>query len=205
VARCEPRLTEALHELTSRNVPFFIGHPYWCGQGVVELLPLAGVALGVEVFNVTCTRVGRGLSESQWDELLAWCFHMAAIAVDDTHIESDIQQGWTVVKASAPDSSSIMAALVAGEFYASTGPSIHDFSFDADTLRIACDPVAGIQFVATASSGHHVEAASGEAITEGEWCLPSGFTGYIRAECRRDAEHVAWTNPVFFKDGAPTG
>ena len=94
---------------------------------------------------------------------------------------------------------------MAGEFYASTGPSIHEFAFDSGALRIACDPVARIQFMATASSGRRVDAAPGDSIVEGEWRVPSDFTGYVRAACEHDAEHVAWTNPVFFKDGVPTG
>ncbi|MFH0964545.1 MAG: hypothetical protein V2A58_11120 [Planctomycetota bacterium] len=202
VERMSNSLVETLHEITGRHIPFFIGHPYWCGHDVLELLPLAQFALGLEVFNATCTRIGRGFSPWHWDDLLARGFALSAIAVDDVHMENEFAIGWTMVRAPSLRRASIMTALTEGDFYASTGPVIEDFTFKKGVVSLRTSPVETICLIAPDAQGCSVSATPGETVTELSWELPKGFGAYLRGECWVGRQ-AAWTNPVFFKDGLP--
>lgn len=206
VERGSGDLADAMAELTSRGIPFLIAHPYWCGNDLFELLPLAPLSLGVEILNATCRRIGRGVSNAQLDDLLSRGFALSAIAVDDVHNDDEFGIGWIVVKATALSADAVMAAIVAGDFYSSSGPAIRDFSFNDGRLSIEADPVRTISFVGTCelhSVGASVSAGPGETITRAEFQIPDGFSGYVRGECATDHLIAAWTNPVFFADGVP--
>lgn len=191
----------ALSVLGAMDVPFFIAHPYWCGHDLDEMLPAASLALGVEVFNMTCCHIGRGLAEAHWDALLTRGFALSGIAVDDTHEAADFGAGLTVVKTSDFSLAGIVKALVEGFFYATTGPVIEEFSVDGDVVTIRTGPAWQVGFVATAASGYSEVAGEGETVTRARWKLPEKFTGYVRGYCRGDRTGAAWTNPVFFMDG----
>jgi len=195
----------ALSVLAASETPFFIGHPYWCGHDMEEMLPAASLALGVEVYNRTCCGIGRGFSESQWDDLLTRGFALSGIAVDDTHQMHDFGAGVTVVKTSDFSAAGIMKALVEGTFYATTGPAIEEFSVDGDIATIRTDPAWQVGFVATASSGHSEIAPDGETVNRARWKLPEKFSGYVRGYCRAERMRAAWTNPVFFQEGTSLG
>lgn len=195
-------IVDALNELTSRGVPFFIGHPYWCGHDLHDLLPLAPHALGIEVYNFRCGRIGRAHSGAQWDDLLTRNMALSGIATDDTHAPHEIGRARTVVKALELTTDAVMEALAAGAFYASTGPAIEDVSLDNGMLCVRTEPVAAVLFIATAPRGGSVLAEPGETITQAQWRVPADFTGYVRVECHADRNRTAWTNPVFFKDGS---
>ena len=193
---------KAVSALVESRTPFFIAHPYWCGHDTIEALPLASAALGVEVYNRTCWGIGRGVSEAQWDDLLMRGYPLSAIAVDDTHSPRDFGAAVTVVKTSDFSVSGILNALIDGRFYATTGPAIEEFSLEEDLLTIRTDPAWQVGFVATASSGGSEIAEDGEKVSRAEWRVPEKFTGYVRGYCRAERMCAAWTNPVFFKDGA---
>lgn len=198
-------LRPILRQLARRKVPFFIGHPYWCGNDVGELLPLASLALGVEVYNTATLNRGRALSASEWDAMLTRGFPLSGVAVDDAHKPRlDVGAAWTMIRSEELSTAGIMEALVAGRFYASTGPAIQAFSFDSGVLSVRTDPVQTINFISTPipfMRGHATWDERGGAVTEAHWELPGDFSGYVRAECHIDLNHSAWTNPVFFKDG----
>ncbi len=197
-------LKVALDEMSRRRILFFIGHPYWCGHELDELLMVAPTAAGLEVYNTTTARIGRALSAVHWDSLLTRGFPLSGIAVDDCHREDlDVLGGWIMLKAGELSAPAIMEALTAGHFYASSGPVIEKFSFQDGVLGLKTEPVRTINFVATASQGSAVWAESGKTVTEAQWQLPQDFTGYVRGECYIDHRHAAWTNPVFFDQGKP--
>ena len=198
-------LAGALSVLGAMEAPFFIGHPYWCGHDVQEMLPAASLAMGVEVFNRTCCGIGRGFSEAQWDDLLTRGFALSGIAVDDTHQMHDFGAGLTVVKTTDFSVAGIMKALADGAFYATTGPAIDEFSVDEDIVTIRTDPAWQVGFVATAPNGHSEIACEGNTVDRAQWKLPDNFTGYVRGYCRGERMRAAWTNPVFFKDGNIVG
>lgn len=185
-------------------------HPYWCGHTIIDLLPLHGY-LGVEVFNTTCTGIGRGFSESHWDELLDKLGFTLGLAVDDCHgTEHDVHQGWINVKSESLDTESIMASLRRGAFYSSMGPEIQDLTIQEEEttnregkptkafrFSVRCSPAVSITFKGRRSTGRNVKAAEGEVITEAEY-VARGTERYIRIEITDPTGKKAWTNPYWF-------
>lgn len=109
----------------------WLAHPYWSSINVMrDVLPLRGLA-GVEVFNATCHRMGRGDSGVHWNDWMELTGQLRpALGTDDAHghpaEDSDTYQGWTMVRVKEDSPAAIVAALEAGNSYASTGPLIHD-------------------------------------------------------------------------------
>lgn len=119
----------------------FIAHPSWSSVTFADILPIEGI-IGLEVFNCTCRRgIGRGLSEVQWDDLLARGRRLLGLAVDDAHRHyDDLYGGWIMLRAQDRSPDAICEALRAGHFYATQGPEIRDVTIDGESLHIECSP-----------------------------------------------------------------
>nr|MBI1228489.1 histidinol-phosphatase [Cytophagales bacterium] len=75
------------------------------------------------------------------------------LATDDSHnyhhmgaTFSNSGRGWVMVRADSLEPGSLIDALEAGEFYATTGVTLEDFSFDNNRLNIAVAAEAGIDY-----------------------------------------------------------
>ena len=176
-----------------------VGHPYWCGHNLNQLLPLAGY-IGIEVYNATCTRIGKGFSSVHWDDLLDVGVVTPAVASDDVHSGGrDIFMGWTMVKAQELTPDSIMESLRSGCYYASCGPIIEDFRLKDNKVGLKCSPVQEIHFICQRSNGLSFYAEKGKEITEAEIQLTENIK-YVRAEVVDRQGRHAWTNPFIFND-----
>ncbi len=184
-------------------------HPYWCGHTIIDLMPLHGY-IGVEVYNATCVGIGKGVSESHWDELLDKIGPTFGFAVDDCHgTEHDVHRGWIHVKSEKLELPAIMDALRRGAFYSSMGPEIHDLDISevevttregdkgkATRLHIHCSPAVSIAFKGCRSTGRNYGAHNGELLTEAEH-IARGSERYIRIEITDPTGKKAWTNPLW--------
>ena len=147
-----------------------IAHPYWSG---LTLRDVEGVRrhMAIEAYNAdTEVHIGRGNSTVLWDDLLSHGIPTLGLGVDDCHRPGyDSVRGWTVVR--APDRSvpSLMGALRAGHFYASSGPEIYDVQWepgqpDADghpgpsVVRVRCSAARSITAVADGTKGARLNA-----------------------------------------------
>jgi len=171
-----------------------IAHPYWCGHNISHLMPIEG-AIAVEVYNATCTKIGKGFSSVQWDDLLDAGKLLPAVAVDDCHRGRDIFMGWTMIKAESLAVGPVMDALRKGCFYASTGPTIEDARLEDGRLKVRCSPAKEIHFVGRRSTGR-VFYADGEPLTSAEAQF-SPMLDYLRVEVVDGNGNRAWTNPFF--------
>ena len=88
---------------------------------------------------------------------------MYGIAIDDTHKyhvqgpdKANAGRGWTMVRARRLTPESLIAAMEAGDFYASTGVRLKEIRFDGGRLSIEIEPEAGVtyttQFIGTRRS-----------------------------------------------------
>jgi hypothetical protein len=169
-----------------------IGHPYWCGHNVTHLMPVEG-AIGLEIYNGTCTGIGKGFSSVHWDDLLDAGKILPAIAVDDVHHGGDIFMGWTWIRAESLTVEAVMDALRSGCYYASTGPTIEDARMVDGKVSVKCSPASEIQFIAQRSAGRVIRAKD-EPLTSAE--LPfSPMWDYVRIEVIDADGGRAWTNP----------
>jgi len=185
---------EQIKAIKEVGAEYIIAHPYWCGHSLKHLRPMRG-AIAVEAYNATCTKIGKGFSSVQWDDLLDIGRVLGGVAVDDTHGGRDIFMGWTKIKAERLTTEAIMKALRNGCYYASCGPVIEYFGITNGVAKVFCSAACEVHFISRRSSGCVVYADDGEDITAAEFPLYDGIR-YVRAEVvDREGRH-AWTNPI---------
>jgi hypothetical protein len=97
--------------------------------------------------------------ERMWDIVLAWRIAkldlppMYGLAVDDSHHyhshrvgKSNNGRGWVMVRCERLDPPSIIAAMEAGEFYASSGVSLSRIDRSGKTMSIEVEAVPGVTY-----------------------------------------------------------
>ncbi|MBI2192284.1 MAG: CehA/McbA family metallohydrolase [Planctomycetes bacterium] len=202
---------EAIEQIRAQGGEAVMCHPYWLGHTILDLLPIHGF-FAVEVYNDTCQQlIGKGFSESTWDEVLEKIGPKFGIAADDSHgVDHDVFHAWINVKAPDLTMGSILQALKTGCFYSSLGPEIRDIeitptqvkgrsgeTIDTHRIHVWCDPVKSISFKAQRYRGSYVPAKDGGWVTEGEHVVQPG-TKYLRVEIAGADGKKAWSNPFFF-------
>lgn len=174
-----------------------IAHPAWYNLELEDALAL-DVADAVEVYNHTSdVHTSRGDSATMWDALLSAGRRVTGIAVDDSHWKPgtpDAFGGWVMVKAEENDPDQLLAALKAGQFYATQGPEIRALARVDDTIVLRCSPATKVFAVGAVAKAAHVAGAALTRATlplekfAGEWC---------RIVVRDAMGRQAWTNPLW--------
>ena len=130
---------------------FFVtyNHPVWSLQNYPDYCGLEGL-WGIEVFNTGCV-VNDQLPDTTvpFDDLLRQGKSVFPICADDSHEIKGCFGGWTMVKAPKLDYDSVISALLAGNFYSSTGPEIRELWIEDNNLHIRTSGDAKIVTVIT--------------------------------------------------------
>jgi PHP domain len=174
-----------------------IAHPAWYAL-FYEKAKEMDFADAIEVFNTTCHYDNdRGESWYLADQFLMTGRRPFAIATDDAHCSTrpDTFGGWTMIKSEALDPDSLLAALKAGSFYASTGPDLHDIRIEGEQLIVECDPAHTI--FATGPGALH-RTINGQGLTRAEFPLEPFQSSYVRITVLAEAGGKVWSNPIFF-------
>jgi hypothetical protein len=164
---------------------------------------------------------GKPSTEQIWDEVLTAGRVMYATAVDDSHhfyefISSRVTasplsnpgKAWIMVRARSLSVTSIVDAMNAGDFYATTGVILMSYESSRFAIRIGLSdrtqdlgwsaPGANPQLYRTEFIG-----TGGKVLKFDDSLNPSyEFTGkelYVRARVTNSDGQVAWTQPVFPK------
>lgn len=141
--------------------------------------------------------------EDVWDRLLTDGKRLFGIAVDDAHHfqgefaaeRSNPGRGWIVVRANRLDPNEIVAAMEAGQFYASTGVMLDDVRVEPTRLTITIRPRSDFKYrTEFVGRGGRVLATSGEMTSVYQL---RGDESYVRARVRDSMGYYAWTQPVF--------
>jgi hypothetical protein len=174
-----------------------IPHPAWYGLTAEDAAAIPG-AHAVEIYNHTSQlRTERGDSVQYADALLAGGRRIGLIAVDDAHFACmDAFGGWLMVKAEVNDPDALLAALKAGAYYATQGPTIHDIAWGEDSVEITCSPAASVMLLGRGSRAvQHVEPGTTRARLPFGAHRAGGFARVVVADAQG---RRAWGNPVFF-------
>lgn len=190
------------------GVVAFAAHPHWSDLTAADI---SGHGLsGMEIYNYGCRReTGKGNTVAYWDNLLSSGEPMFGFATDDTHGLDRLKDwggGWVGVFCERLEKSSILNALISGNFYASMGPKIYDIQFKRDRLTFKTSPVTIARLVGR--NGYATlklidESQIENGVVSVEFKLPpreelEGKRGYLRFECEdEETGRLAWTNPVF--------
>ncbi len=198
------KLQVAMDHIAPRCRFAFIAHPYWTSMTHADILGRTGF-IGVEVFNWTCeSGVGRGDSGPHWDQLLARGERLVGLAVDDAHCHyEDTLGGWIMVKSEGRAPEAIMDAVVAGSFYASSGPTIEDVTIEDEIVTVKCSPCQAVQVIspgAGCGTTTHRLARDGGPYTEVTLAIAPTWDPF-RVECVDDRGRKAWTNPFWREQG----
>ncbi|HEX5500214.1 MAG TPA: CehA/McbA family metallohydrolase [Thermomicrobiales bacterium] len=176
----------------------FAAHPQWFAMTERDMLALDAAA-GVEIFNAGCGE-DNDTAESAYmlDQMLDRGRRLLACATDDSHFTPNARDhlaGWVMVKSERNEPEEIVAALKAGDFYASTGAGIYDLDLTpGERLRLRCSPVSRA-FAIGGPAVYRIAAAQG--MTEAEFDLRDWRSPFVRVVVRDDTGRKAWTNPIW--------
>ena len=142
--------------------------------------------------------------EALWDVVLSSGHRYLGVAVDDAHhfrvfghLYSNPGRAWVHVRAARAAEPDILAALVAGEFYASTGVELTAVSTAGGVLAIdivgRADQAYRTTFIGR--EGHVLDVVDG---VEPRHRL-STAAGYARARVDDSDGHTAWVQPTFLE------
>lgn len=174
-----------------------IAHPDWYGLTLADADAIPG-AHAIEVYNHSCAVMNdRGGGWTLADQLHVAGRRITACATDDAHFDcDDAFGGWVMVKAEANEPASLLAALKAGNYYASQGPQIHGVHYGEAFVDIECSPASAIMVL---GRGSRAQQKMGTAMTSARLPLASLRKGNYARVVIIDADgRRAWTNPVWW-------
>jgi hypothetical protein len=140
-----PRLVKAIHEAGGIAV---LGHPVWSLLSHQDMIGLDGI-FATEIYSgISEAYTGRGDSTEYVDTCAAKGCKRMLLGVDDAHFyDRDVFQAWIMLQAPSLHREDIMAALLAGSFYATEGgPGFRQITVNEDTIEIQCEPSQTITF-----------------------------------------------------------
>ena len=130
-----------------------LGHPHWSLMSAENIMSLHGFD-AVEVMNSVSDPFSRGDASYTLDVCMARGLPLRMVASDDTHhYNGEHCYAATWVNAPSNSTEDIMAALRAGQFYASTGPQFKMLKVENGQIIVRTTPVRNIRFLSDAFSG----------------------------------------------------
>jgi hypothetical protein len=217
-----------LRQREETGVPMFphINHPnFFYGVSLRDMIELRGERF-FEVYNghPLVNNYGDSLrpgTETMWDLInIAYSNRnqplMYGLATDDSHnyhqfgtAYANAGRGWVMVRADSLTPASIIRAMEAGDFYATTGVLLDDVSFDEGMLHIRVKEEPGVKYeiriigvAASQPEPRELEVVEG---TEAHFKVTDEYL-FVRAKVVSDRVkenpfkegdvEVAWTQPV---------
>jgi len=190
-----------LHECGALVV---LAHPYWSGNSIEDAL--RHDFDGVEIYNHICNYLnGKSFGAYHFDAMLERNPRALCFSADDAHLNGNepFDGGWIMVSAPECTKQAILAAIRAGNFYATRGPSFFSIHADAETIRVRTSPVRMIRLVngktGYAGWGQRAYAGPDQTVTEAEFEVTEERR-YLRVEIEDEWGRLAWTNAVLEPD-----
>lgn len=186
-----------------RNHGCFVtyNHPIWSRVEPSEFLELKGIS-ALEIFNYdTVNESGTGADTTYWDQMLRHGKRVFCFASDDNHNNGEFEDscgGWVCVVAPELTHEAILHGLIAGDFYASSGPEIYGWGVKDDQVWVSCSDCERVNLIAGGfiNAGKTLIAPEGETLRHVEFPLRGDET-YVRLECIARDGRTAWTNAIF--------
>jgi len=191
------RITNNLIKKANEHDNFTIlAHPQWSCSFPEELLGLKGFD-AIEVWNQECQYASTtGNGEYFWDYLLKKGRKVLAIASDDVHSYKDKAiGGFIVVKAKEFTKESIASSIIKGSYYSSTGPEIHEFYIENETVYAKGSKCEYINFIVDKRGKSYSNEDNTEISQASHKLL--GNEKYIRCEFIDFNGKKAWSNPLY--------
>jgi hypothetical protein len=140
--------------------------------------------------------------ESMWDAMLSAGKRIYGVAVDDVHHLRDVWsphvvlpgKAWVVVRAER-NAKAILDALARGDFYASNGVELEDYSVSENSMlvKVREKNLARYRVQFIGKGGRVLQESAG---VSARYAM-RGDEGYVRAKVIDSNGRCAWTQPVF--------
>ncbi len=156
-------------------------HPDWSLMTADHILALHGYD-AVEVMNAVSDPYARGDSSHTIDAVMAAGRADKLVATDDAHFYNG-EQCWSSiwVNAEALTEDAILAAIRAGNYYASEGPRFRALSVDDGVIRVSTTPVKLIRFMSDSFYAPDRRCITDCRANQGEYRIKPSDT-YVRVE-----------------------
>lgn len=198
------RLTRQLGGVPQINHPNF--HYAIDAPTIVQLARTGPLLLEVRNEAVDSENAGDAThpsTEALWDQVLSAGVDVWGTATDDAHHYDDAAEvrargevahtgarGWVMVRA-APTAAALRAALLRGDFYASTGVELSRWGVVDGALHVEAAGAADrVRFIGP--GGAVLQATNGR---KASFSLKKAAGGYVRAVVNAGGAH-AWTQPI---------
>ncbi len=176
-----------------------IAHPGWYTLSLADALTI-DAAHAVEIYNHKSTQHNdKGDAWSFLDQMLMAGRHLNATASDDAHFfpgQPDHFGGWVHVRAEANEPDLLLAALKAGNFYASQGPELVSIVLTANEITIRSSPVRSIFVTGKGSLARNLHQND---LTEATFALEPFRDSYLRVTVIDGQGKRAWSNPFWLE------
>jgi len=195
-----------MDEMKERGNLVIFNHPNWSRNSYESLEKLTGFS-AIEIYNHQSEiEEACGYSVDYWDYCLRKGMKCFGVATDDAHsidITAKVGEafgGYIVCDLDSLSQEQIIKSIGKGTFYASQAPQIFDLRIEKNILKIKTSEVRYIKFIVFETRGSTVFSKNGESITYGEYKI-CGDEQYIRVEAIDRNGYIAWSNPIFIKEG----
>lgn len=172
-----------------------LAHPAWSLNRPGDVLPITGLS-GVEIYNTVSGRPwnGRPYSGDFIDALGVAGKYLPCMAADDAHFyEGEQMVSYLMLKAKSPSKEDVMAALRAGDFYATQGPCF-SVKWEGDRLIVESTPVEEVVFLSD-QLWVPDRVWSGHDITRAEYQIKT-TEHFVRVELYDKEGRAAWSSPI---------
>ncbi len=179
-----------------------IPHPAWNGVVHSDGLRLIGHVDAIEIHNEGHTLDSdRGSGWFLADSLAtAGKRHFSAFAADDAHFKFDRFDrfgGWINVKSESLDPESLLAAMKAGHYYASTGAAIRDVEITDTEIIVETDPAIGIMLGGAGTVRQYVR---GDGLTRAAFTRALFQPAFFRVIVIQADGKKAWSSPIWLNE-----
>ena len=173
-----------------RNDRFFVtyNHPVWSLETKDQYCNYHGMH-AMEIVNYGCVVEGYDDRNGEtYDQMLRGGERIFCLSTDDNHDKYPIDHpkndsfgGFTMIKAERLDYTSVTNALLAGDFYASEGPEIHELWYENGKVHIRCSEAHKIVMN---TDGRYTKCLTadkkGETLTEADFEIKSRLGKHVR-------------------------
>ncbi len=173
-----------------------VAHPQWGGLAFEDAMSIEA-AHAVEIYNHGCAvEAARGDGWHMADLMLSAGRRVTAIATDDAHFASpDAFGGWVMVKAGENAPEALLAALKAGQFYASQGPELRNVCVEDGEIVVESSAVERVIVQGHASAAI---CEAGQSLTRVRMSLAKfAESPWVRVTVLDSAGGAAWSNPIW--------
>lgn len=178
-----------------------IPHPMWNGVVHSDALGVVDHIDAVEIYNHGHTLDSdRGNGWFLADSLSTAGFRLSGFAADDAHFKNDRFDrfgGWIHVKSESLEPEPLLAALRAGDYYASTGAEIHNVTVTSREIVVECSPSIGIMLGGAGTVRNYLR---GNDLTRASFPRSLFETAFFRVIIEQNDGRKAWTSPIWMGD-----